>query len=31
MAQDKIFESVLNGLRELEPDERKKAFGIIKR
>ena len=31
MSQEKIFEDVLEGLRELGPEERKKAFGIIKR
>ena len=28
--QKSVFESVLSGLRELQPDDRRKAFGIIK-
>ena len=29
--KEEIFDSVLSGLRELEPDDRKKAFSIIKK
>ena len=31
MSDDKIFEQVIEGLRQLSPDERKKAFTTIKR
>ncbi|MEC7986086.1 MAG: hypothetical protein VX278_13060, partial [Myxococcota bacterium] len=31
MSDDKIFDQVMEGLRQLSPDERKKAFTTIKR
>ena len=31
MSDEKIFEQVIEGLRQLSPDERKKAFSTIKR